>query len=327
MPEPRRPGSGPRIGAAAAVATIGTFDGVHRGHHALIERLVRRGAALGVPSVIVTFEPHPAEVLRGGRRLALLTPGLERIEALAATGADYVLLLRFDRRLAEFEPSRFVDDVLIGRLGVRHLVIGHDHAIGKDRRGDAATLARLGHERGFDVDVVSPVHTNGQLTSSSAIRRALADGEVRAAAAALGRPYAIRGTVVRGEGRGRRLGFPTANIELADPRKLVPAAGVYAARARIGSRTEHSAGDADPLDGLMHIGPRPTFHDDRPTLEFFAFDFAGDLYGETLEIALCERLRGIERFDSGAALVAAMRSDASAGRAVFEAGRGACGEL
>ena len=311
-----------RIVREGAVATIGTFDGVHRGHRALLDRLVRRGSALGVPAVVVTFEPHPAEVLRAGSPPALLTPGAERIEALATTGIDYVLLLRFDRRLAEFTPDRFVDDVLVHRLRIRHLVIGHDHAIGKDRSGDPPTLTALGRTRGFEVEVVSAIETAGGPISSSAIRRALGAGDVVAAARALGRPYTLRGTVVRGAGRGRGLGFPTANFESDDARKLVPAAGVYAARAA--AQAPAASRSSAILDGLLHIGPRPTFGEDRTTLEFFAFDFGGDLYGHMVEVALCERIRGIERFDSSAALIAAMRADLDAGRAVFAAGAGAC---
>lgn len=304
------------LGHTGAVLTVGTFDGIHLGHRELLDHLCHTAEVLALPAVVLTFEPHPLEIVRPAGAPPLLTTPEEKIEALAQAGPEHMVLLRFDETLSSYEPRRFVEEILLAHFNLEHLVIGYDHAFGRGRSGNADTLRRIGSELGFGVDVVGPVTLGGEPISSSSIRRALERGDVVGAAGALGRPYAITGLVTRGDGRGRELGFPTANLRIRDPRKLLPREGIYAVQAELRDRR---------LNGVLHLGPRPTFDGAAPSIEFFAFDFDGDLYGQRLRIAFCERIRDIERFDSVDALVSAMQSDSEAALRLFAAGAGACG--
>jgi riboflavin kinase / FMN adenylyltransferase len=227
--DPALPAPLPQDGRGAVV-TVGTFDGVHRGHLAVLAELRRQAAGTGRRSVLVTFHPHPLRIVRPDAAPSLLTTPDEKKEILAETGIDYAVFLAFTPALSRFSPRRFVEEVLVRRLGLAHLVIGYDHGFGRGRSGDVNTLREIGAEIGFRVDVVDAVPLDGEPVSSSRIRKALIAGDVRAAAAALGRPYSLRGTVVRGDGRGRQLGFPTANLRVNDPDKLLPFEGVYAVR-------------------------------------------------------------------------------------------------
>ncbi|MGH7574175.1 MAG: bifunctional riboflavin kinase/FAD synthetase [Longimicrobiales bacterium] len=325
QPATRNPEHATRNPEPGTVITVGTFDGVHRGHRAILDRLREKATALGLPSVLVTFEPHPLEIVRPESAPKLLTTPAEKLEALAQVGLDRVVILRFDRRLAAYDPRRFVEDILLERLGMCHLVTGYDHGFGRNRSGDAALLAQIGAEVGFGVDVVDPVLLDGEPISSSRVRDALGRGDVVAAARGLARPYTLSGTVIRGAGRGRQLGFPTANIALPDTRKLLPAEGIYAVTAELdrgAGRGPHAT-----QSGLLHLGPRPTFADARPTIELFAFDVDRDLYGETVRITFCAHIRPIERFASETDLVRAMEADRVAAEHVFATGGGACAEV
>ena len=288
-PQPRGPAAPlPRLQNGATV-TVGSFDGVHLGHQAVLREIDRRAREAGRASVLVTFDPHPLEVLNPDAAPPLLTTGPERLEILALSPLDYVVILRFDRHLAGLTPERFVREVLVERCGVRELVIGHDHGFGRGRSGDVETLRTLGARLGFAVDVVDPVDFGGQHVSSSRIRRALIGGDLTSAAAMLGRPYGVVGRVGRGEQRGRLLGVPTINLSELSPRKLLPPDGVYAVRV------EWRGGHAG---GMMNQGPKPTFQDGRRVLEAHIFDFEGDLYDEWVRIEWVERLRDVERFES-----------------------------
>jgi riboflavin kinase / FMN adenylyltransferase len=275
--------------ANGTTVTVGSFDGVHLGHQAVLREIDRRARAAGRASVLVTFDPHPLEVVNPGAAPPLLTTGPERLEILALSPLEYVLLVRFDRYLASLTPEEFVLQVLLQRCAVRELVIGHDHGFGRGRSGDVDTLRRLGEAHGFEVDVVPPVDFAGQHVSSSRIRRAVAGGDLSTAAAMLGRRYGVVGRVGEGERRGRLLGVPTINLSELSPRKLLPPDGVYAVRV------EWRGGSGG---GMMNQGPRPTFQDGRRVLEAHLFDFDGDLYGEWVRIEWIERLRDIERFGS-----------------------------
>jgi riboflavin kinase / FMN adenylyltransferase len=287
----------PRRGPAAplpplpngSTVTVGSFDGVHLGHQAVLREIDRRARAAGRASILVTFDPHPLEVVNPGAAPPLLTTGPERLEVLALSPLDYVLLVRFDRHLAGLTPEQFVQEVLLERCSLRELVIGHDHGFGRARSGDVETLRRLGASHGFEVDVVPPVDFGGQHVSSSRIRRAVAGGDLATAGAMLGRRYGVVGPVGEGERRGRLLGVPTINLFELSPRKLLPPDGVYAVRV------EWRGGSAG---GMMNQGPRPTFQDGRRILEAHIFDFEGDLYGEWVRIEWIERLRDIQRFGS-----------------------------
>ena len=286
--------------AGASTVTVGSFDGVHLGHQAVLREIARRAADAGRASVLVTFEPHPLEVVNPQAAPPLLTTGPERLEVLAQTPLDYVLLLRFDRRVAALTPEAFVREVLLRRCGMRELVIGHDHGFGRGRSGDVDTLRRLGAEDGFEVDVVGAVDVGEQHVSSSRIRRAIAGGDLATAARMLGRPYSVSAVVGAGQGRGRGLGVPTINLAGIPPQKLLPPDGVYAVRV------EWRGGRAG---GMMNQGGRPTFAEGERILEAHLFGFEGDLYGEWVRLEWVERLRDVERFASVEELQQQMERD------------------
>jgi riboflavin kinase/FMN adenylyltransferase len=316
------PGAGRRSGAAepsglppeveGTVLTVGTFDGVHRGHRAVLAEIVERADARGLSSVLVTFDRHPLTVVRPEHAPALLTTPDEKKEILAQTGLDYVAFLRFTRALSRYSPEAFVRTFLVGRFRVRELVIGYDHGFGRDRSGDIDTLRRLGGELGFDVDVVGEVTTDGGSISSTRLRDAIAAGRMEEATVGLGRPYSIQAPVVHGQGRGRDLGFPTANLQPPGGDKLLPPPGIYAVRACL--RT-------DIRQGLVHLGPRPTFPGSPPSIELYLLDFEGDLYGEPVRVEFMSRLRDVLPFTSATELVEQMREDVRVARAFFAASR------
>lgn len=289
------------------VVTVGTFDGVHRGHQDVIARLVRRAAERRLRSVLVTFDPHPLDVLNPEIAPRLLTSPRERLELLAASGLDYVAVLPFTRDLAAYEADQFVDLVLRDRFRMRELLIGYDHGFGRGRTGDASTLIALGRERGFDVEVVAPVASDDASApvSSTTIRRALESGEMRDARAALGRWYSVSGVVTHGERRGRLLGYPTLNVVPDSPRKLLPREGVYAV---------HVQTPDGPKRGMMNLGPRPTFGDSAVSLEAHLFDADGDWYGAQVRLDFVARLRDVMKFPDVDALIAQLGHDADAAR-------------
>jgi len=284
---------------AGSVVTVGTFDGVHRGHHAVLEEIARRGTASGRQSMLVTFEPHPLDVVNPAAAPPRLTTAAERLEVVATSAIERMLVLHFDRAMATKSPEEFVDQVLLQRCDMRELVIGHDHGFGRGRAGDVQTLQELGRTRGFPVDVVAPVTIDGNPVSSTAIRRAVAGGDLDGAARQLGRRYSVSGRVRRGAQRGRGIGFPTLNLDVP-PRQLLPPDGVYAAIV------ETSAGR---FGGMMNQGHRPTFDDGRRLIEVHLFGFAGDLYERWVRVEWVAHLREIRRFDGVAALRQQLEDD------------------
>ncbi|MDF1504108.1 bifunctional riboflavin kinase/FAD synthetase [Roseisolibacter sp. H3M3-2] len=298
---------------AGTVVTVGTFDGVHRGHHEVLARLAGRAREAGLSSLLVTFEPHPLEVVNPDVAPHLLTPGREKLAALAESGIDYVAVVPFTRTLAGYEAAQFVDLVLRDRLRMRELFVGHDHGFGRGRSGDAQTLRRMGAERGFRVEVIEPVSlSDGHAVSSTAIRRAVAGGDLDRAALGLGRPYGVTGPVVQGEARGRLLGYPTLNVALESPRKLLPPEGVYAVRV-------HTRGG--DFGGMCNLGPRPTFGDAARSLEAHLFDAAGDWYDQTVGVDFVARLRDTQRFAGVEELTAQLGRDAQAARRALQRAR------
>jgi riboflavin kinase/FMN adenylyltransferase len=288
--------------AGGSVVTVGTFDGVHLGHRDILRRVAERAAEFDVPGLLVTFRPHPLEVVNPSAAPMLLTPGEEQLDALADSGPLLVSVLPFTRSLASYTAQAFVNEILVKRYKLRTLVVGHDHGLGRGRQGDVGTLRAIGEKCGFDVDVVPPTLGDHRLPiSSSAVRTSIAHGDLEHARAALGRPYSFRGTVVAGDGRGRDLGYPTVNIRLPSSRKLLPPPGVYAVRAetRRGS-----------LGGMMNLGPRPTFGDYELSLEVHLFDTGGDWYGEQMSIEMIRRLRDTTRFPNVDALIEQLARDA-----------------
>ena len=297
--------------AGATVVTVGTFDGVHCGHRDVVSRLVARARAAHRVSLLVTFEPHPLEVINPSAAPGLLTTRDEKLSLLAKTALDWVAIVPFTPELAQLPAAEFVDSILLGRFGMAELLIGHDHGFGRGREGDITLLRSLGKSRGFKVDAVSPVLTSdGEPVSSTLVRRALAAGELERARALLGRAYSVSGPVVAGDARGRLLGFPTLNVDIADSRKLLPPDGVYAVRVE-GSRGR--------FDGMMNLGGRPTFGDERRRIEVHLFDVGGDFYGDRVDVAFVARLRDTMRFSGPDALVAQLRLDADAARSALTA--------
>lgn len=296
---------------AGSVVTVGTFDGVHRGHWAVLEEIAARARATGRRSVLVTFEPHPLAVVNPSAAPPRLSTAEERLELLAASAVDRVLVLRFDAAMAAMAPAAFVDEVLLARCGMEELVIGHDHGFGRGRSGDVATLRALGATRGFPVDVVAAVAPDdGGAISSTRIRRAIAGGDLEAAARWLGRRYGVTGRVERGDQRGRVLGFPTLNLPIPAG-KLLPPDGVWAVTVET---------PAGRFGGMMNQGHRPTFDDGRRLLEVHLLDFEGDLYDRTVRVSWLAPLRPIRRFDGVDALRQQLEDDRSRARAAVAAG-------
>lgn len=310
--DPRLPPAIPRDGRPAVV-TVGTFDGVHRGHWEVLREIGRRARALGGRSILVTFHPHPLRVVRPEHAPPLLTTLAEKREILAESGLEYVVFVPFTRTLQRYPARRFVEEILVGRVGMDELVIGYDHGFGRDREGGVETLREIGREMGFAVDVVEAFHAEGEPVSSSRIRRLLEEGDVAAAARLLGRPYRLEGVVVRGERKGRELGFPTANVEIGDAEKMLPRQGVYAARGWV---------RGERVPGLLHLGPRPTFPGFAPTVELYLMDWSGDIYGDHVRVEVVERIRDVAPFPSAEMLVEAMRADERAGRRILGAAAG-----
>jgi riboflavin kinase/FMN adenylyltransferase len=296
--------------AQPAVVTMGTFDGVHRGHQAVLAEVTRRARDGKLASVLVTFEPHPLAVVNPAAAPKLLTLPAEKEALVQAQGIDRFVLMPFTPAVAQLDAEAFVGR-LCDEYGMHELVMGYDHAFGRGRAGDVELVERLARQRDFRMAVVDAVRDNGQPISSTLIRSGVAHGDLDSAARWLGRPYAIRGKVVRGAGRGRTIGIPTINLESPDARKLLPPDGVYAVRVRIldaGSRL---------LGGMMNQGPRPTFGDQARTLEVHLFDFEGELYGETVDVEWVRRLRDVQAFPSRDALVAQLERDRQAARATL----------
>jgi riboflavin kinase / FMN adenylyltransferase len=298
------------LGRGGTVVTVGTFDGVHRGHVEVLRVLETAAAQRSAQSVILTFDPHPLRIVRPDVAPQLLTTPAEKIEILAQLPIDRVAFLHFTPRLAALEPREFVQEFLIGRLGMQHLVIGYDHGFGRDRSGNATALRAIADDIGFTMQVVSPVEAEGERVSSSRVRARVQAGDVLGAAAALGRPYSLTGTVVRGEGQGRKLGFPTANLGLDHPDKLLPHEGIYAVRAALRDRV---------VDGVLHLGPRPTFAGLAPSIELHLFDFETDIYGLRVRVDFIDHVREIARFESVDALITAMEHDCARAKELLEA--------
>jgi len=301
----------------ATVVTMGTFDGLHRGHQAVLAEVKRRARAGKLASVLVTFDPHPLAVVNPAAAPKLLSLPEEKEAAVRADGIDRFVLMAFTPAVAQLDAEAFVRR-LCDEYEMRELVMGYDHGFGRGRAGDVELVERLAGEQGFGMAVVDAVRDNGQPISSTLIRTAIAHGDLDSAARWLGRRYSIRGTVVRGAGRGRTIGIPTINLAPPDSRKLLPPDGVYAVRVRIlESGTRILAPDAKILGGMMNQGPRPTFGEQARTLEAHLFDFDGELYGETVDVEWVRRLREVQAFPSRDALVAQLERDRQAARATL----------
>ncbi|MGI9032330.1 MAG: bifunctional riboflavin kinase/FAD synthetase [Acidimicrobiales bacterium] len=307
------PGDVPDLAAGSAV-TIGAYDGVHRGHQALLAELRRRADTWGLPTVVVTFDRHPASVVRPESAPRLLTDLDQKLEVLAATGdVDWAVVISFDAARAAQDAGDFVRSLLVGTLGARLVVVGEDFHFGRKRRGNVALLRHLGVDLGFEVDGFGLVEGPGMRTpvSSTAVRNLVAAGDVVAAAELLGRRYEVRGTVSTGDRHGRELGYPTAKV-VVPGEILLPGTGIYAGW--------HQRPDGQAHAAAISVGHRPTLHGDaRPVLETHLIDFDGDLYSEAARVRFLRRLRDEVRFDSADALTARMALDVEATRTALAA--------
>ena len=298
-----------------AVVTIGAYDGVHLGHQAVIAQVRRLAAEQGCHSVVVTFDRHPATVVRPESAPRLITDLEQKLELLAATGVDATVLITFDQRRSQEPADQFVQDVLVDGLAARAVVVGEDFHFGHNRSGNVPLLRSMGSACGFDVvpvELMARADGVAEPVSSTAIRRALAGGEVDVAARLLGRPFEARGVVVKGDQRGRLLGFPTANVEISN-QICVPADGVYAGWYRRPDGSRHAC--------ALNLGRRPTFyeHADHSLLEAHLLDFSDDLYGERAHVEFTDFLRSERKFDGIDALVSQLKRDVEAARSALDA--------
>lgn len=286
---------------SGSALTVGSFDGIHLGHKAIFDKLIDIATKRDLKSVVVTFSPHPRKVLGPpSNNLKLLTSLEEKIELFEKIGIDQVQIIPFTKEFSKLSYREFVEKILVGRLMVKEMVIGHDHHFGRDREGGIDNLVNLGKELGFSVKQVSPLTENGKIISSSVIRQFLENGNIEKANEFLGRLYNLRGKVVKGDGRGREIGFPTANIQLDDPDKVVPKKGVYAVDV---------IHEGKVYKGMMNIGNRPTFNFDPLTLEVHIFNFNVYIYEKSLNIRFKKYVRDEKKFADKNELISQLQED------------------
>ena len=291
--------------------TIGVFDGVHLGHKYLISQLKERAGQQNLLGGVVTFRQHPQEVLAPHTTLPFLTDLAERSNLLKNEGVEAIIALSFDRELAQLSTRQFIS-LLKNYLRMRGIVVGPDFALGQKREGNIDALSALAQDMNFSITVVPPIMINGEVVSSTAIRSALADGDMKKVHTLIGRLFSLHGRVVSGTGRGVKLGFPTANLDM-NPQQALPADGIYATRAYIDDKAYHS---------MTNIGKRPTFGDNERTVEVYVLDYHSDLYGHELKIDIIERLRGEKKFDTEEALKKQITEDIKEGSAILNSQAG-----
>ncbi len=284
------------------VLTVGTFDGVHLGHQFIIADLKKRAAAGGLRTTLVTFEPHPQLVIQSQRKpdLKILTTVEEKLQILQTLQLDRVVVIEFTEAFSQTSSHEFVNKILFGTIGFQEIVIGYDHAFGKNREGDIATLRKLASDVGFRVDELPAFAMDETATSSTNIRNLLHAGNAKTASRYLGRNYALNATVIVGEGRGRRLNFPTANLQPVSNSKLIPGDGVYAVYVQL---------DQKKLKGMMNIGTRPTFGEQHHTIEVHIFDFSETIYGRQITVEFVDKIRDERRFASAEELMRQLEDD------------------
>lgn len=288
-----------------SVVTVGTFDGVHAGHRAILDTVLKKAEERNARSVIVTFDPHPREIISpGDAGIKLLTTLQERREILEELGIDIMVVIPFDRDFSLLSSEEFVRDIIYNKIGVGEFVIGYDHQFGKNREGSIETIEQQGKKLGFDAYVVSKREVGAKTVSSTAIRNTISEeGDVEQAAKFLQRMYRLNGMVVHGDKRGKKIGYPTANIKPEDARKIIPKDGVYAVKVRF---------EGEWYGGMMNIGTRPTFEDKQRTLEVHLFEFDEDIYGKEVQVRFIKRIRDEEKFNGIEELVDQLEKDRKA---------------
>ena len=291
------------------IVTVGTFDGVHRGHQILLDILKHRANESGGRSLLITFDPHPRQVVFKGGDIRLLTPIDEKLRILESLGIDEVFIINFTLEFSELDAEAFFTRYIIEGTGIDEIIVGYDHRFGKGRTGDENFIRKLAEKFGFKVTYVEAVMQNQTNISSTQVRKLLAEGNVKAAAELLGRDYEIFGEVIHGDKRGRELGYPTANLECDSDNKLLPANGVYAVMVEL---------DGNNFKGVLNVGRRPTFNLKDLAVEVHLIDFAGhDLYGKTLRVKFIDRIRGEMRFIAKSDLVEQIQKDKDTAQAIL----------
>jgi riboflavin kinase/FMN adenylyltransferase len=291
------------------VITIGTFDGVHMGHRAILQEVKRYARECGGESIMITFEPHPRKLLKPGEPLGILTPLHRKIQLITDAGIDHIVVAPFTEVFAHYSPETYIREFLVQRFRPAHIVIGYDHKFGRGRQGDIQVLRAYASESGYTVSEIPEFLVNEAAISSTKIRQALNTGDVAVAATMLGRPYSIKGDVIEGKKLGRTLGFPTANIHPGDFDQLIPATGVYAVKCLVNGHT---------LKGMMNVGYNPTTTSERTLkIEVHLLDFEGDLYHHQLELFFVQRMRAEQKFESLEQLTRQLEQDRLMARALL----------
>ena len=292
-----------------SVITLGTFDGLHLGHQQIVNEVIQKSKQISGRNFLLTFEPHPRKVIPGRNDVKLLSTLEEKVEILEELGLENLFVINFTTEFSKQSPEEFVQKYLINGIGLNEIIIGHDHHFGKERDGNFELLEKMGKQYNFSVTMIPEFSVDGETISSTKIRNSLLEGDVVNAGKMLGRNYAFRGNIVRGDGRGRKLGFPTANISVNDDDKLIPAKGIYSAECIVENEKHF---------GLLSLGSRPTFHKDGEIIpEFYIFDFDRDIYDQVMQVNLVEKIRDEEKFNSVDELITRMKKDEEIGRKIL----------
>ena len=287
------------------IITLGTFDGIHCGHKKILENVTEKAAQINGRSFIITFNPHPRYVLSGDNKPGLLTTHREKIALLNSSGIENVLTINFTKEFSQLTPELFVKQYMVDGIGMSEIIIGTDHHFGKGRGGDIKTLREMGSHYGFKVGSIEPYMLDNEIVSSTKIRTTLSEGNISKVNKYLGRSYSFSGVVVEGDKRGRKLGFPTANIKMESENKLLPALGIYVVEFILDNITHY---------GLLSVGKRPTFYTSGEIIpEVYIYDFDREIYGSFVSVNILERLRGEEKFSSAEELIKQMNLDKEAG--------------
>ena len=288
-----------------SVVTLGTFDGIHLGHRKIIDEVVKKAALLGGRSFLITFYPHPRKIISRENKIDLLSTPSEKAKMIESLGIENMLVINFDKDFSQLNPDKFLEKYIVDGIGAKEVVIGYDHHFGKGRGGDINFLQKKGNDSGFEVTVIPAYDIDGVAISSSKIRRAILEGDIKRANKYLGRLYSFSGKVIRGDKRGRELGFPTANLEIENKDKLLPAIGIYAVEIIVKEK-KHL--------GLLSVGKRPTFYSAGDVVpEVYIYDFDENIYDEFVTVNVVERIRGEEKFSSADELVEQMNNDKKVG--------------
>ena len=292
-----------------SIVTLGTFDGVHLGHQKILKEVVDRSRELNSKSFLLTFDPHPRKVVSQDYKLHVLSTLDEKMVFFANAGIDDVLVVNFTNRFSQLSPGDFILKYLVEGIGVSEVVIGYDHHFGKGRNGDFNFLVQMGKDHNFKVTTVSEYSIGNSIISSTKIRKALIEGDIKKANKMFGRLYRFSGKVIHGDKRGKKLGFPTANLKIEDKDKLLPAIGIYAIECYVKNKKHY---------GLLSVGKRPTFHEDGDVVpEVYIFDFNENIYNMVIEVSIVERIRGEEKFISVEDLIRQMEKDKEKGLEIF----------